>query len=186
MRPRFCAACGTALSGPPPTVCGSCGTEIWLNAKPCANAIVVADGQVLLVRRAQAPWRGGWCAPGGFCEATEHPATAAEREILEEVGLEARVTRLLGIWLDAYADDPADPEVEWISVAYYLAEPVGGTRPGSLDPREVAEAGWFPLEGLPEPLVPQGTLASVLLAARGALDDGSTGPWPAGPPQSER
>jgi 8-oxo-dGTP diphosphatase len=153
-------------------VCTSCGTEIWRNAKPCANALVVSDGQVLLVRRARAPWRDGWCAPGGFCEATEHPATAAEREVLEEVGLRARVTRLLGIWLDAYADDPADPEAEWISVAYYLAEPVGGSRAGSLDSHEVAEAGWFPLAELPEPLVPQSTLASVLVAARAALADG--------------
>jgi 8-oxo-dGTP diphosphatase len=130
---------------------------------------------VLLVRRAHGPWRDGWCAPGGFCEATEHPASAAEREILEETGLRAQVTRLLGIWLDAYADDPADPEADWISVAYYLAELVEDRRAGRLDPLEVAEAGWFSLGDLPAPLVPPGTLVSVLAAAELALDDRRTG-----------
>jgi 8-oxo-dGTP diphosphatase len=174
VRPRFCAACGAALPTLPPTACAACGTEIWLNAKPCANAIVVSAGAVLLVRRAHGPWRDGWCAPGGFCEATEHPATAAEREILEETGLRARATRLLGIWLDAYADDRADPEADWISVAYYLAEPLGDSLAGQLDPREVAEAGWFSFGDLPEPLVPPGTLGSVLAAAELALHDRGT------------
>ncbi|HVV57041.1 MAG TPA: NUDIX domain-containing protein [Gaiellaceae bacterium] len=174
MRPRFCGACGAALPALPPTVCAGCGTEIWLNAKPCANAIVVSAGKVLLMRRARAPWRDGWCAPGGFCEPTEHPALAAERETLEEAGVRARVTTLLGIWLDAYADEPADPEAERISVAYYLAEPVPGASAGAVDAAEVSETGWFPLDDLPEPLVPPGTLASVLDAARKAIDEGRT------------
>lgn len=166
-------------------MCTSCGAEQWLNAKPCANALVVAEGQVLLVRRAHHPWYGGWCAPGGFCDATEHPAAAAEREIREETGLQARVTRLLGIWLDAYADDPLDPEADWISVAYYLAEPVGDRRLTRLDSREVAEAGWFRLEEPPEPLVPGGTLPAVLAAARALLPEGRVEPWLPDRPGSE-
>ncbi len=174
MRARFCAACGAPLDEPPPTVCASCGTEQWLNAKPCANAIVVSEGNVLLVRRAHAPWLGGWCAPGGFCEGAEHPAVAAEREILEEAGVQARVTTLLGIWLDAYSDDPADEEADRISVAYYLAEPVEGASTGRVDPAEVSESGWFPFDALPEPLVPPRTLAAVLAAAQKTLAEGRT------------
>ncbi|HEX7083582.1 MAG TPA: NUDIX domain-containing protein [Gaiellaceae bacterium] len=166
---RFCSACGAPLREPPPTRCDACGVEHWRNPKPCANALVVSDGRVLLARRARAPWRGGWAAPGGFCEAVEHPADAAEREVLEETGVRARVTRLLGIWLDAYADDPGDAEASTITVAYYLAELADGEAPGEPDPAETAELGWFPLEALPAPLVPPGTLESVLEAARQAL-----------------
>lgn len=174
MRARFCGACGAPLREPPPTVCPGCGTEHWRNAKPCANALVVSGGKVLLVRRAHAPWLGGWCAPGGFCDPIEHPAAAAEREILEEAGVRAQVTTLLGIWLDAYADEPADEEAERISVAYYLAEPVADAPVGTPDPTEVSDVGWFPLDDLPEPLAPPGTLASVLAAAQRALREGRT------------
>ena len=99
-RHRFCSACGVELPGPPPVVCLACGTHHWLNASPCANAIVVRDGRVLLGRRAHAPWLGMWGAPGGFCAGREHPILAAERETEEETGYRVRVNGFLGIWLD--------------------------------------------------------------------------------------
>jgi ADP-ribose pyrophosphatase YjhB (NUDIX family) len=43
----------------------SYGTEYFHNAKPCAGAIVVRDGRVLLRRRALDPGRGCWDIPGG-------------------------------------------------------------------------------------------------------------------------
>jgi ADP-ribose pyrophosphatase YjhB (NUDIX family) len=151
-------------------VCAGCGAEHWLNAKPCANALVVCDGEALLIRRAHAPWLGLWCAPGGFCDEAEHPIAAAEREILEETGLRARVTRFLGIWLDRYADDPSDEDSDMISVAYYLAEPLDG-EPGVRD-GEASEVSWFPLAELPADLAPPGTLDEVVAATRRALADG--------------
>jgi ADP-ribose pyrophosphatase YjhB (NUDIX family) len=168
---RFCSACGAELSGPPPVTCARCGVDHWLNAKPCANALVVRDGRILLTRRAHAPWRGAWCAPGGFCEGDEHPVPAAEREILEEAGVRARVTGFLGIWLDRYADDPDDREADTISVVYYLAEALddGGA---PFDRAETEEIGWFALEDLPEALAPPGTLEAVVAAARPRIEAG--------------
>jgi 8-oxo-dGTP diphosphatase len=174
VRRRFCDACGAPLEAAPPTVCGRCGAEHWLNAKPCANALVLRDGEVLLARRAHDPWRGAWCAPGGFCEPREHPVDAAEREIHEETGLRARVTAFLGIWLDAYADDPLDPDADTIGVAYYLAEPVEGAPVDAFDPVETEEIGWFPLDRPPRPLAPPGTLDRVFAAAREAVAAGRT------------
>jgi ADP-ribose pyrophosphatase YjhB (NUDIX family) len=141
--------------------CAACGREHWQNAKPCANALVVQDGGLLLVRRAHAPWRGSWCAPGGFCGAGEHPIDAAEREVYEETGLRVRAVRFVGIWLDRYCDPDETGEAETISVAYYEAEPVGGpeTRP---DAAEVSELRWFPLDRLPSDLAPPGTLRAVV------------------------
>ncbi|MGH3132922.1 MAG: NUDIX hydrolase, partial [Gaiellaceae bacterium] len=89
---RFCSACGAELPSRPPVTCGECGTSHWRNPKPCANAVVVDGGRVLLARRAYAPWKGMWGTPGGFCEAGEHPIEAVERETLEETGLHVSVT----------------------------------------------------------------------------------------------
>jgi ADP-ribose pyrophosphatase YjhB (NUDIX family) len=57
---------------------------------------------LLLVRRAQDPWRGFWDIPGGFCEPDELPAVTAVREVREETGLEVAITDLVGMWLDRY------------------------------------------------------------------------------------
>jgi ADP-ribose pyrophosphatase YjhB (NUDIX family) len=164
---RFCSACGAELPSPPPTTCSNCGTGHWRNPKPCANAIVVDDGRVLLARRAYAPWKDRWGTPGGFCERGEHPLETVEREVLEETGLRIRVTASLGVWVDDYADERGSDDNEVINVAYYLAEPSGGSE-ADYDPAEVSELAWFPWDELPAELAPPGTLEAVLAAARDA------------------
>jgi ADP-ribose pyrophosphatase YjhB (NUDIX family) len=162
---RFCSACGAALAAAPPVTCSSCGTSHWRNPKPCANAIVVRDGRVLLTRRAHGPWQDAWCAPGGFCEHGEHPIATAEREVLEETGLRVEVTGYVGVWVDEYADAAGDPEADVINVGYYEAVAVDEGVAG-FDPEEVSEVSWFSLDELPEPLAPPGTLETVLAAVR--------------------
>ena len=162
---RFCSACGAALPSAPPVTCTACGTSHWRNPKPCANAIVVRDDKVLLARRAYAPWKDGWGTPGGFCEVGEHPIETVEREVLEETGLRVSVTGYVGVWVDAYADEHAAPDVDVINVAYYTAEALGGDE-AAFDPREVSELGWFGWDELPPDLAPPGTLEAVLAAAR--------------------
>jgi ADP-ribose pyrophosphatase YjhB (NUDIX family) len=158
---RFCSACGAELPRPPPVACAACGAEHWRNAKPCANAIASRpDGRILLTRRAYAPWRDLWCAPGGFCDHHERPEDAAVRETFEETGVRIRITRLLGIWVDAYADDIRDEKADWISVAYFAAEAIA--EEGERDPAEVAEQRWFLPAELPGELAPPETLRAVL------------------------
>lgn len=169
---RFCSACGTVLSSAPPVRCAACGTRHWLNPKPCANAVVLDSGRVLLARRAHDPWRGLWGAPGGFCEVGEHPTLTAEREVYEETGLQVRVTGYLGVWIDAYADPPAPDDAETINVAYYHAVPVG--EGGPPDPAEVSELGWFSWDELPDELAPPETLVRVLSAARASVGNGTS------------
>jgi 8-oxo-dGTP diphosphatase len=120
---------------------------------------------VLLARRSYAPWRDAWGAPGGFVDVGEHPIETVEREVLEETGLQVLVTSYLGVWVDDYADEPGRTENEVINVAYYGAEPVGGTE-RDFDPAEVSELGWFAWDELPDDLAPPGTLAAVLTIAR--------------------
>lgn len=160
---RFCPACGAVLPSPPPVTCPQCATSHWRNPKPCANAIVVAENEVALVRRAyrESPWYGMWCAPGGFCEVGEHPAQTAVRETREEAGLDIDIVGYIGTWVDVYANDPSDPDAEVINVAYYAAMLASDTR-GHIDPTEVSEVGWFAFDAVPDELAPPGTLEAVL------------------------
>ena len=99
---------------------------------------MVDDGKLILVRRSAEPGAGCWDIPGGFCEAHEQPSETARREVLEEVGLEVRVTGFLGMWIDTYGD--ADPPEITLNI-YFLAE----TDHPELarTSAEVEEVGWF-------------------------------------------
>jgi len=169
----YCPACGRPLPHDPPVSCLDCGARHWHNAKPCAGALVVHRQRLLLVRRAHQPFLDAWDIPGGFCEAEEHPARAAMREVFEETGLRVRLIGFLGIWIDRYGDERDGGLPTITHNAYYHAVPAGGiaTR---LDPAEVAEAGWFEPEALPERLAfPDHSLA-VLAAWRRAMRAGGT------------
>jgi ADP-ribose pyrophosphatase YjhB (NUDIX family) len=157
----------------PPVTCTTCGVMHFRNPKPCANAIVVDDGRVLLVRRALGPWYDAWCSPGGFCERGEHPIETVEREVLEEAGQRVEITEHLGVWVDEYADAPGDPDAEVINVAYYLGRPTGPGG-GAVDPAEVSDVGWFRWDQLPESLAPPETLEAVLAVARATLEGRGT------------
>lgn len=68
-----------------------------MDPKVAAAVLVEQDGQVLLVRRVNEPFRGMWTLPAGFINGGEDPAEAAARECLEETGLNVQVTRVLEI-----------------------------------------------------------------------------------------
>jgi 8-oxo-dGTP diphosphatase len=101
--------------------------------------LIVEDDRVLLVRRAQEPWRGLWELPGGFVEVGEHPAAAARREIAEELGVVVRLTGLLGFYMDPRLD-------EVVEVVTFCGEVDGEFE---LDSGEVSEARWFSADELP-------------------------------------
>lgn len=76
-------------------VCPACGWVYFADPKVAAGVLVEdADGAVLLVQRGNEPARGLWSFPAGFVDAGEDPARAAERECLEETGLQVQVTGL--------------------------------------------------------------------------------------------
>ena len=158
--PRFCSECGAPLPAPPPVTCKACDTSHWLDAKPCAGALVSRSGKLLLVRRAHEPWKGAWDVPGGFCGPREHPRDAAAREMREETGLEVEVGSLLGMWIDSYAPD--GPGADKITLNIYFNALAPASAEAQSDPNEVAEIAWFAADELPESLAFPGHLPAVL------------------------
>jgi ADP-ribose pyrophosphatase YjhB (NUDIX family) len=62
----------------------------------CVDLLVMHDGQVLLVRRANEPAAGAWWLPGGRIQYRERRRDAAIRKLHEETGFTAReITELL-------------------------------------------------------------------------------------------
>lgn len=68
----------------------------WLHMSPAsgAEALIVRDEKIMLIKRSD---NGLWAVPGGLVEVGETLAEAAVRELWEEPGIQAHVTKLLGI-----------------------------------------------------------------------------------------
>jgi 8-oxo-dGTP diphosphatase len=82
------------------------------------DAVVVdGDGRVLLIRRKNPPFQGGYALPGGFVDVGETVEDACRRELLEETGLKAGRLRLVGV----YSSPDRDPRFHTASVAYLAA-----------------------------------------------------------------
>lgn len=97
--------------------------------------------EVLLVRAARGMTTGMWNIPGGFVEFKEHPEEAAVREAREELGIECRPRHLIGVYSELF-DKPGD--AHHLYGFMYLAE--GDTENIRLDPDEIQDCGWYPLE----------------------------------------
>ena len=147
--------------------CASCGFVAYANPKPTATAVCVDDdGRVLLARRAVAPAVGAWDLPGGFVDEGEHPLEALRRELREETGLDVRVTRLIGMWMDRYGEPASGEPPEVTLNLYFEATPTDDREP-TLDPAEALGHAWFSPDELPTDLSFPGHSGAVLDAWRG-------------------
>jgi 8-oxo-dGTP diphosphatase len=73
-----------------------------------------AQGRVLLIRRKNPPFAGGYALPGGFVDVGETVEEACRRELKEETGIEAGALELIGV----YSDPRRDPRGHTCSVVY--------------------------------------------------------------------
>jgi ADP-ribose pyrophosphatase YjhB (NUDIX family) len=142
---RHCLACGSRLQptrqeGRQRRRCPKCGWTFYDNPAPAAVAIVEGRGGILLARRAAPPHQGTWDLPGGFIEAGELPDHALRRELREELGARAVITRLHGFSMDSYG-----PGGIPILAVVYVARLVG--RPSARS--DVAEVRWFGRDAIP-------------------------------------
>jgi 8-oxo-dGTP diphosphatase len=77
---------------------------------------VVVKGKIALIRRKYPPFKGYYAIPGGFVNYNETVEDAVRREIKEELSVDTKITRLVGV----YSDPKRDPRGHVISVAYEL------------------------------------------------------------------
>ncbi len=112
-----------------------------------------ADGQMLLVR--QSYRRGGWTFPGGLLGRGEEPADAARRELSEELGIDVELHEPPLVVVDA--------RMRRVDVIFTARLSEGSEEPERTPHSpEIADARWFPPDGLPS-LLPEATSALIQL-----------------------
>ncbi len=106
-----------------------------------AGAISVVqrtDAKLLVVRRTD---NGEWSLPGGFLHLGENAANAAQREVLEETGIEIQVQRLIGVFSPAYNWVYPNGDQVHAVVSVFKAIPTGGEE--KPDQVETSQVGWM-------------------------------------------
>jgi ADP-ribose pyrophosphatase YjhB (NUDIX family) len=145
---RYCPLCGnflkkeivdklTRLKCSDP----ACDFIYYHNPIPAAGALVIKDGKILLVKRANPPKQGWWCIPAGFMEWSEGPDKTAVREVEEETGLKIKLESLF----EVYSGED-DPRTNAVLILYTASILEGRLKPGD----DAEEAAFFGFEELPE------------------------------------
>ena len=95
---------------------------------------------LLLIERANEPFKGRWAFPGGFVDPHESLEKAASRELLEETGLAAGPLILFG----AFGDPGRDSRGHTVTIAYYtiVKDQQKAAKAGS----DAKRLSWKPLE----------------------------------------
>jgi 8-oxo-dGTP diphosphatase len=96
---------------------------------------------VLLVR--QNYGKHLWGIPGGAIEPGETPHAAAEREALEETGLEVGLEHLVGVY---------SVHTARLGLRFHFKAVIRGGQMPDVPTDEIAECNWYPAGALPSPM----------------------------------
>ncbi len=115
-------------------------------------AVIIDDHErVLLTKRSIPPFQGMWVMPGGKIELGEPIASALQREVEEEVGLEVEVGSLINVFEHV---TPGEENCHYI-ILFYRCRPLH--RQVQHNPDEVQEASWVHRSVLAQYPMPEGT-----------------------------
>ncbi len=150
---RYCGSCGektVAAPGERAKTCPACGFTAYPRLSPAIMVLVTRGRELLLARstRFKVPL---WSALAGFVEPGESLEDTLHREVREEVGISVREL--------SYFGSQSWPFPHSLMIAFTAAYDSGDLQP---DGDEIAEAGWFPPEGLP-PLPSSASIARFLI-----------------------
>ena len=94
--------------------CENCDFIYWNNPIACVSVVLHQNDKVLMLQRANEPFKKFWVLPGGFMNINETPEEAIKREVKEETGLDIQVDGIVG----AYRIDN-DPRGIHIDIIYH-------------------------------------------------------------------
>ena len=122
------------------------------------GVVFVRQGRVFLAKRQGSHGEATWASAGGHLELGESLEECARREALEELGVTVGHLGFLCVSnIIAYGRHYVDIE--------FLGD-IADQQPQLVEPDSFSDAGWFPLDQLPQPL---------FQAVRYALDSFRTG-----------
>ena len=123
------------------------GTYTYDYPRPAvtADSVVFCNGldglSVLLIERANDPFKGCWAFPGGFMDMEENAEDCAKRELKEETGMEVRSLEYLG----TFSEVNRDPRGRTITIAYYAVV----EKSDVIGADDASQARWFPIDSIP-------------------------------------
>lgn len=111
------------------------------------DAVIVkktrSDYSILLIKRANEPFKNDWALPGGFVDQDEDLMDAAIRELFEETTIKTDHLEQIG----SFGKPFRDPRSHTVSVAYFGMVPENTVAVAADDAKEAA---WFPIKELPK------------------------------------
>jgi 8-oxo-dGTP diphosphatase len=113
----------------------------FLKPSLTVDGIIIQKDKLVLIKRANPPFKGNYALPGGFVEYNEKVEDAVIREMEEETGLKTEIKNIFGV----YSDPKRDPRGHTVSVVFEM-EVIGGKMKFGSDANEVK---LFPLEKIP-------------------------------------
>lgn len=139
---RFCGRCGARMQHSRTEramVCPDCGSTVYPKICPAVIVAVVRGERLLLTRYRGRPFKK-YALVAGFNEIGESIEATVHREVMEEVGLRVKNLRF-------YKSQP------WVftdSLLMGFVCELDGSERITLQEDELAEAGWFARDELPE------------------------------------
>lgn len=145
---KYCPRCGAELGSKfdggrdrPACLADGCNFIHFGHYSIGCGGVVIQDNKALLIQRGINPNRGAWQIPGGYVESDEQIVSAVEREVLEEAGIVAKVSDVIGVRhsidgsqcniyvvfrLQLVSGEPRFDGVETIGAAYFSWEEITG------------------------------------------------------------
>ena len=121
-----------------------------------SKVVIVNPGnEVLMAKVTRGFFSGCWTLPGGFVDYAEHPRTGAEREALEELGINIRIADPQGESGEPRSGEDSaiirqeifTPDgINWLSFTYRVEADIDAEKIVPKDD-EIEEARWFSKEG---------------------------------------
>jgi len=116
--------------------------DMTKRARLTADAVVLKDKKVLLIKRIYDPYNNYWALPGGLHDYGEEIEKTCLRELKEEACINGKIEKLVGV----YSNPKRDPRGQVVTIAYLVSWKSGEPNAGD----EVKEFKWFSTDKLPK------------------------------------